>query len=552
MSYKLTIASWTPENFINIAELVSQHPPFNQYGFAAMLSTLSSQLVHKSHICVTREDKLVGYAGWMLTNSTVINNWLDNNEDPIPDWDHPEAALVNVLVSNDRKAIAQLVRGISDCCADLPVYRKRTFQGNRKSHKRPPIKGRKQGSATEMKQLDIKSEQRLIELLTDVYQRTDRNIPLKPFPMTFIDCPEAAFQIFRNHHVFEKDYEFLEGFAKGRFSTNGKEWESRQALTQTFYNKAADLKNPDAVFDIYCKHLTSNPVNSPQELYNAFLSAATEVVLRAFGINEDIGWDANHANKILQLLQIRQAISWTPALHSLSQFSVETLKKELAITKNRFFKSTEGARFLETLARSMKLCPSLSPSLCPTFSPVEELAQNLLAATETTASSLSWAVELLSKQPELQQHLRNNNAPESVEFKSFLYEMWRLYPPVPIVTRKANQDFKLNQTQLKKNQHMLISIVGLHTHPDYWTKPLEFNPERPEFINDSYDRKAFLPFLAGARSCGGRKLGKMEIEQGVRALLHCFDLKQEPGPNRINYVTTLRPVFSSSFRMIRR
>ncbi|KEQ17208.1 cytochrome P450 [Endozoicomonas numazuensis] len=541
MGYKLTVASWTPENFINIANLVSQHPPFSQYGFAAMLSTLSSQLQHKSHICVTKDDQLVGYAGWMLTNTTAITNWLNNNEDPVPDWDHPEAALVNITVSNERKAIAQLVRGISDGCAGLPVYRKRTFQGDRKSHKRPPIMGRKQFSATETKQLEFQSEQRLIELLTDVYQRTDRNIPAKPFPMTFIDSPEVAFQIFRNHQIFEKDYDFLEDFAKGRFSANGEEWEQRQALTQTFYSKATDLKNPDAVYDIYCRHLTSHPIHSPQELYNVFLSAATEVVLRAFGIREDIGWDANHANKILKLLQIRQAISWSPALNSFSQVSVKALKEERVITEERFFKSPEGAKFLNILAKSMMLCPS--------FSPVEELAQNLLAATETTASSLSWAVELLSKQPELQQHLRINNDPESVEFKGFLNEMWRLYPPVPIVTRKANQDFKQNQMKFKKDQHMLVSIIGLHTHPDYWTNPLVFNPERPEFMNDSYDRKAFLPFLAGTRSCGGRKLGKMEVEQGIRALLHCFDLKQDPGPSRINYVTTLRPVFSSSFRL---
>ncbi len=52
MGYQLVVADHSAENLSNIAQLVSQYPPFNQYGFAAMLSTLQAQLQHKSNICV--------------------------------------------------------------------------------------------------------------------------------------------------------------------------------------------------------------------------------------------------------------------------------------------------------------------------------------------------------------------------------------------------------------------------------------------------------------------------------------------------------------------
>lgn len=541
MGYQLVVADLTSDNLCNIAQLVSQYPPFSQYGFKAMLTTLETQLQRKSNVCVHKDGLLVGYAGWLFTNHRVIEQWMKGESNPLPDWDNPQAALVNIFVSSERRAIPKLVRGISDCCAGVPIYRKRTFQGDRTNHKRPAIKGRQQFNQKLEQKVADQAEQSLANLLVDVYQRAQRKPMSKPFPITFIDCPDTAAQIFRKHEVFEKNYAFLDDFAGGRFSANGESWAKRQILTQPLYSKAPDLKQPDVVFDTYCRHLTASPIRSTQALYNRFLSAATEVVQRAFGIHEPLGWSPENANRVLQMLQVRQAISWNPALQSVLPVSVNELKQAYKTIRQQFYQSAQGNAFLQGLANQMGEDTA--------FDPAEELVQNFLAATETTASSLAWSVELLSKKPDLQQQLRESDNPESPEFKGFINEMLRLYPPVPIVTRKANRDIELNDTRFSKDEHMLISIVGLHTHPDYWQKPLEFNPQRPELMHERYDRKAFLPFLTGARSCGGRRLGQMEIEQGIRALLHCFELRAEPGPSRFRYVTTLRPVLSPALTL---
>ncbi len=349
---------------------------------------------------------------------------------PLPDWENPQSALVNIFVSRERKAIPQLVRGISDRCEGLPIYRKRTFHGERNSHKRPAIKGRKQFDQQFSQSISVQADQTLSNLLVDVYQRAQRKAEVKAFPITFVDCPEIAAEIFKQHDIFEKNYSFLADFASGRFSTNGENWVRRQKLTQPLYSKAPDLKQPDMIFDTYCRHLTSGSIQSTQDLYNRFLSAATEVVQRAFGIDKPLGWTPENANRIIQILQVRQAISWNPVLKSQLKLSVDELKRAYRYLRQQFYQSSQGRLFLQGLAGQMSGDSS--------FDPVEELAQNLLAATETTASSLAWAVEILSKQPALQQLLRESDQPDSPEFKGFINEMLRLYPPVPIVTRKAN------------------------------------------------------------------------------------------------------------------
>jgi len=158
------------------------------------------------------------------------------------------------------------------------------------------------------------TEQQLSALLASVYQRATRQSPAAQLPLPLIDDPLIAQQIFKQPELFGKNYAFLEAFAEGRFSRNGNEWQTRQQLTQSFYSRAVDLKKPQNVFEIYCRHLQALDIHSDaaslaQRLYNAFLAAATEVVLRAFGISESIGWSPAFTNRVLDLLKLRQLLS---------------------------------------------------------------------------------------------------------------------------------------------------------------------------------------------------------------------------------------------------
>lgn len=85
-------------------------------------------------------------------------------------------------------------------------------------------------------------------------------------------------------------------------------------------------------------------------------------------------------------------------------------------------------------------------------------------------------------------------------------ETLRLYPPVPTLNRECTIDYKIPGTDvvIEKGTYVLISALGLHTDPDIFPSPYEFNPERfsPE-NKGNIPSYAYLPFGEGPRNCIG-------------------------------------------------
>lgn len=545
---QIIVATNTPANLANIASLVAKYPPFSQYGFADMLVTLQTQLQRQTNVTLVRNDKVIAYGGWLLTRQEVIDKWLENKGDPVSDWNKPEAALVNIVVSDDRKALKKLTQAISSQCDGLPIYRKRTFQGARADHKRPPLMGRKRSTSSNhidtfkgesennanalMTQLQSSAQKDLSVLVQKIYLHASRNAQ-PSLPLLLVDEPEVIDVIARDHQNFEKNYQFLEDFSEGRFSNNGDAWTLRRPLTQSQYISANGLKHPESIYNTYLQHLQKAPIHDGLQLFNVFLAAATEVVLGAFGIDDAAGWKPQEANKILKLLQIRQWISWHPEQANYLEPVKAQLSSALKQVKDTFTALPQGQKFLSEMTEKTAGCPH--------FDAGDELVQNLLAATETTASSLAWVVEILSKNPSWQDQLRSGE----LSSKVFAQEILRLYTPVPFVTRVTKEARNIKGVKFKAGQSFILSILGAHTHPDYWKDPMKFDPKRVEFVENTYHKKAYIPFLTGGRACGGQRLAQVELEQGLQVLLDHFDMSQPQGLTPINYVTTSRPVFSS-------
>ena len=59
-----------------------------------------------------------------------------------------------------------------------------------------------------------------------------------------------------------------------------------------------------------------------------------------------------------------------------------------------------------------------------------------------------------------------------------LEEALRLYPPAPILSRKAIADDELQGYPIAANSMILISPYATHRHPAFWEEPEKFDPER--------------------------------------------------------------------------
>jgi cytochrome P450 len=177
------------------------------------------------------------------------------------------------------------------------------------------------------------------------------------------------------------------------------------------------------------------------------------------------------------------------------------------------------------------------------FSAVGEFLMNYFGAVETTTATLGFAIDRLGAHPVAQADLAaeifENRA--SLRLECFINETLRYFPPIPILTRRLASDAEFEDLKLKKGSVIIISIIGIHQHPEYWTKPNFFDCERVEFLKNTYDRRAFIPFASGTRSCGGARLAKLELVEGLKAFIRRFIVAREGGEIAFDYAMTMRP-----------
>lgn len=106
-----------------------------------------------------------------------------------------------------------------------------------------------------------------------------------------------------------------------------------------------------------------------------------------------------------------------------------------------------------------------------------------------------------------------------------LLEALRMYPPVPIIARKLQEDVKLVSTNctVPKGATIVIATVKTHRSEEHWENPDVFNPDNhlPEKAADRHFY-SFIPFSAGPRSCVGRKYALLKLKILLSTILRNF------------------------------
>jgi len=173
----------------------------------------------------------------------------------------------------------------------------------------------------------------------------------------------------------------------------------------------------------------------------------------------------------------------------------------------------------------------------------DELVTLLLAGHETTASTVGWTLDLLSRHPGVRARVHEeavaafgDGRPVYEDLTKLRYtnmvlqEAMRLFPPVWILPRRALADDEVGGYHVPAGADVLICPYILHRHPRYWPDPERFDPERFDAdIPVDRPRYAYLPFGAGPRFCVGNHLGMMEATFIIAALARDLLLERRPG-----------------------
>ncbi|KAM3393385.1 hypothetical protein ACQJBY_014201 [Aegilops geniculata] len=166
------------------------------------------------------------------------------------------------------------------------------------------------------------------------------------------------------------------------------------------------------------------------------------------------------------------------------------------------------------------------------------------AATDTTASTLEWAMAELIRNPhvmaraklELQQRLGHHrrSTVTSADLDGLHYlrmvikETLRLHPAVSLIHRAAMEDCQVMGYHIPKGTSVMINAFAVGTDPTHWGEDaVEFRPERFEEMSVEYFKQGpqmeFIPFGAGRRQCPGALFASTTMELVLANLLYHFD-----------------------------
>ncbi len=175
----------------------------------------------------------------------------------------------------------------------------------------------------------------------------------------------------------------------------------------------------------------------------------------------------------------------------------------------------------------------------------DELMALLLAGHETTANSLSWAVERLVRTPaaydRLREEVRAGESRTSAAYvEATIHETMRDRPVIPLIARTVRRPWRLGPHIVAAGTPVAISILALHHRDDIYPAPDVFAPER--FLGRKPGTYTWIPFGGGIRRCLGATLAMAEQRLVLEAIARRTDLvAADPRPEspRMRNVTMI-------------
>ncbi|GLT47059.1 hypothetical protein SLA2020_207810 [Shorea laevis] len=176
----------------------------------------------------------------------------------------------------------------------------------------------------------------------------------------------------------------------------------------------------------------------------------------------------------------------------------------------------------------------------------------ILAASDTTTVTLTWALSLLLNNPEAlkkaQHELdtiigRERQVTES-DMKNLTYlhaiikETLRLYPAGPLlVPHESMEDCTVGGYHIPKGTRLLVNASKIQRDSRVWPDPHEFRPERFLTSHKDVDVRGqsfeLIPFGSGRRMCPGVSFALHVLQLTLATFLHGFEVTV-PGNEEID------------------
>jgi cytochrome P450 len=164
---------------------------------------------------------------------------------------------------------------------------------------------------------------------------------------------------------------------------------------------------------------------------------------------------------------------------------------------------------------------------------VDHMIFLMMAAHDTTTSTLTTMMYLLAKHPEWQERLREEARAIDKPFLEYddlevvetlnrvMREALRLYPPLSSMPRMCLRDTVFHDYLLPAGTMIGVFPIHVHHMPSLWTDPYRFDPARFGLARQEDKRHSFAwtPFGGGAHMCIGQHFATLQVKAIMHQLL---------------------------------
>lgn len=160
----------------------------------------------------------------------------------------------------------------------------------------------------------------------------------------------------------------------------------------------------------------------------------------------------------------------------------------------------------------------------------DELLTLLAAGHETTASTLAWAFERVTRHPEVLTALAEEVDTGGSELRqATILEVQRVGNVIDFAARQVHSPmYQLGEWSIPHGYSIMTCISQIHMDPDVFPDPNRFDPQR--FVGTRINPAAWIPFGGGTRRCVGAAFANMEMDVVLRTVLRDFTFETTDAP----------------------
>jgi cytochrome P450 len=318
-------------------------------------------------------------------------------------------------------------------------------------------------------------------------------------------------------------------------------WQRERARGE-FFDAAPDLSK--TALDIVCRAMFGSDVSEHADVFHRHAAFAASYAQYLFDHVLPVPrWIPTARNR-----RINEALRW-----------VQGFVREMIASHRGLDPLPDDLLGLLLAARDEETGAALSDAQL-----YDELMTFVNAGHETTAVSLSWSLYEIGRDPELRARLEAEvdatlgaSEPTLAGLAKLdllgrtIREALRMHPPGWAVPREAIEQDEIDGVLIPKGATAMIAVYFLHRHPEFWSKPERFDPDRwLEARGEPRHAFAYLPFGLGGRRCVGEDFALLELRTVLARTLQRFHVEVDPAhPVVARPQLTLKPAHGVRLRL---